>query len=111
MELKITGHNTERFKDNLDKVLSVATLVCLGGYVPTEMDIKTPETRGLWYYKDSDRRYNLVPTANDYWANIREEGEKFIVLEFNFRYDRENRKHLSLSNLLLVFFPDFVELK
>ena len=108
-QLKITGRNTERVEQNLKDVLSLATLVCHKGYVPTPRDIETAETLGMWYSKDTPNRYNLIPTCNDYWANIIEQGENFIVLEFNIRYDGNEKKTKSLSELILAWFDDFVE--
>lgn len=109
MKLKITGTSAERLESNLKNILSVATLVCLKGYIPSEQDIEEAETKGRWYIQDSETRYNLVPMANDYWANIKEKGEHFIVLEFNVRYDGNGKKKDSLSNLILSWF-DYVEL-
>lgn len=107
MEIKIIGHNKERFEENLKNVLNVATLICLKGIIPTERDIATSETGGRWYIKE-DGRYNLLPIANDYWANIKGEGENFIVIEFNVRYDGDGKKKLALTNSILAFFSEFV---
>ncbi len=109
MELKIFGRNEKRFEENLKDVLSVATLVCSRGYVPTKLDIEQAEQYGRWYTLDLPDRYNLLPMSNDYWGNIRGRGENYIIIEFNVRYDGDNAKKLSLSNLLLAWFPCVVE--
>lgn len=109
MELKVFGQNKKRFEENLKDVLSVATLICSHGYVPTKLDIEKAEQFGRWYVQDLPNRYNLLPIVNDYWANIRGRGENFIILEFNIRYDKGNVKKLALSNLLLAWFTFVVE--
>lgn len=114
MTIKITGRNAELFQENLTAVLNIACVVAGHGNIPTEQDIQDPGRSGRYWYRETDHganRFQLYPTSNDWWANIRGEGENFIVLEFQYRYDRHGVAE-ALTNLLLIRFAnsDFVSL-
>lgn len=108
MKLKISGNTEERFDRNLTSFLNLATLICLKGIIPTQKEIDEPERLGKWWFLDEGKRYVMIGAANDYWANIREKGENYIVIEFSFRYDIDLKKKKAVSNLMLALF-DFVE--
>jgi len=111
MKLKISGKNKELFKENLNSFLNVATMICLRGHIPTQYDIDNADRLGRWWYREDSGgcdRYQLFGLANNDWLNVKEEGENFIIAEFNFRYDGERKKKESITNLMLAFF-DFVE--
>jgi hypothetical protein len=111
MDLKITGVTKERFEKNLKDILNVSAFVCLQGYIPDEQEIEEPIRSGKWWFRESEpNRFQLVPTTNNYWANIIDEGNDFIVIRFNIRYDRDNKKSESLSNLISSWFSDNVEI-
>lgn len=112
MQIKVSGHSEQSFNRNLDNVLRMATLACLKAYIPEKYDMEAPEQSGNWFYKVDEKSYQL---CLDHKAFIRGEGENFIILEFYCRYDfpfeQPNlSKSKALSNLLLAFFTDFVEL-
>ncbi|MCU0337872.1 MAG: hypothetical protein MUF12_08480 [Sediminibacterium sp.] len=111
MELRISGRSEEQFNENLVSFLNVSTFICLRGTIPKQWDIDKAETGGRWWTKEAhNRRFNILGIVNDNWLNIRKEGENFIVVEFNFRYDRHFEKKKSISNLMLAFF-DFVSIE
>lgn len=106
-DFKVKGRNKELYDRTLKNVLDVAFSICSQGYIPTEWDIEKPERSGMyWYLEEDNNRYNIVPSNNNYWLNIRDKGENFIVLEFNCRYDKENKKKIALTNVLIAFFDD-----
>lgn len=110
MKLKVTGKNRGHFAHTLTAVLNAASVMAMGGYIPDQLEMETPEQRGRYWFRDIDgKRYHLFPSSNDYWANIRDEGENenecFIVLEFNYRYDRAgNAFSDALTQLLAIRF-------
>jgi len=105
MQIQITGKDAEQFKNNLTAVLNVACVVAMGGYLPTDQEKwgrQTPETDGV-------NRFDLYPLVNDYRANIKEEADTSITLEFSYRYDRGSGKFGEFLCPLLVWrFSDFV---
>ena len=109
MELKITGRTKEQFDFNLESFLNISAMICLWGKIPTKDDVKEAECLGRWWYKEKDNnRYQLSSTNND-WLNVRKEGENYIIVEFNFRYDSQFEKKKAITNLMLTFY-DFVAL-
>lgn len=107
MILKITGQDKERLDQNLNSFLNLSTMICLKGYIPSPEEMSSPQELGKWWIRETNR-FILLPISNDYWLNIREEGENYILVEFRFRYDNDNKKKDSISLVLLAFF-DFVE--
>jgi len=106
MKLKITGRSPEIFNETLIGVLNIACVVAGWGRIPTDHDIETASGR-YWQRETDNARFQLLPIGNDYWANIREEGESYIVIEFSYRYDRTGIC-VALSNLILLRFPENV---
>ncbi len=53
-----------------------------------------------------EEKFELLPTANNHKAFIRNRGENFIVIEFYSRYDIDNKEVNALSNLVLSFFSN-----
>lgn len=105
--LKIKGRNKELYERTLKSVLDITFVICTKGYFPTEWDIEKPERSGkYWLLEENYNRYNIVPTNNNYWLNIKDKGENFIVLDFNCRYDKDNKKKNSLVNVITSFFDD-----
>lgn len=108
MKLKITGNTPERFESNLKRFLNLSTLVCLKGYVPSQNEIEKPELGRWWILEEENKRYQLLPSANDYWLNIREKGTNYIILDFSYRYDSNFKMKNALCELTSTVF-DFVE--
>ena len=110
MKIKITGRNEELFKAQLKDILNVATVVAGTGTIPDEYDIDEAERLGRYWVRE-ENRFNILGSSNNNWANIREEGENYIVIEFSTRYDRMGLpKAKALSNLILEWFNDCTEL-
>lgn len=106
MLIKITGQTPELFNENLTAVLNIASVIAMRGYIPSETDQANPQGAGRYWYREAGApRYQLFPSSNDYWANVRHEGENYIVLEFSYRYDRRRLCDV-LAALILVRFPD-----
>ena len=111
MPIKITGRNKELFDKNLAAVLNVACVVAMSGSIPNKREIEEPERWGKYWIREKDgtNRFQLYPASNDYWANIKDEGENFIVIEFSYRYDRNgNAFSDALTQLIAVRFRDDV---
>jgi len=98
IELKITAYSAEALQERIEAVLNLATIFTKGGKLPTTEDIKNRYTRGNWWTKDErENKYQIMQTSNSYKAFIRDKGDDqkderkkhFIVLEFYYRYDRE----------------------
>jgi len=111
--IKITGRNSELFNENLTNVLNIASVICMGGKIPTQHDIDNAYKSGGWWCQ-TQTKYDLFPSVNNYSAFVQDEGENvngesYIVLRFWARYDRTNKKVSSLCVLLDNWF-DFVEL-
>jgi hypothetical protein len=106
MKIKITGKSQELFEHYLAAVLNLAAVAAMGGYIPDKREINEPSRTGRYWYRDNDGvgigRFNLFPMSNDYYANIREEGENYIVLDFWYRHDRAGGASFvaALCNLL-----------
>jgi len=122
MQIKIKGKNAELLQENLTAVLNIATVVAQRGHIPTPVEIATPEQRGRYWYLNG-RTFHLAGIANDFLANIREEGSfdytgldnnsasvQYIVLEFSYRYDRGYAFFDALTNLIAARFRDDVEI-
>lgn len=110
MKLKITGHNKERFEENLLNFLNMATLICHKGYIPTQYDIDNADRLGNWWSLDKEQnKYYILGGSNNIWLAILEETETSKTVEFSFRYDSKREKEFSISNVLLAFL-DYVEL-
>ena len=104
MKIKITGKNPERFNENLTAVLNIACVVAGRGELPAPNDIETGSGR---YWMREEKRFQLLPINNDYWAHIRGEGENFIIIEFLSRNDYAGISN-ALSGLILSRFTDCV---
>ena len=105
--IKIKGQNQERFKETLISVMNLACVCFRKGTIPTERDMQEPERTGLyWYENTKEEKFELLPTANNHKAFIRNRGENFIVIEFYSRYDIDNKEVNALSNLVLSFFSN-----
>ncbi len=109
MELKITGRNGEILENNIERFLNLASLICLKGKIPIPYDIANAKRLGRWWYKDGETIHLLGELNND-WLFIKESKPDFIIAEFGFRYDKDNKKKTAISNLMEAFF-DFVEFK
>ena len=117
MLIKIKGRNERRFKETLESIMNIACVVSSCGSIPNSWDMKNPESSGRYWYEDvKENKFELLPTANNNKAFVRERGENFIIIEFYFRYDggihvQGFPKATALSNLILAIFnEDEVEL-
>jgi hypothetical protein len=107
MLIKIKGTNQERFGETVISVMNLACVCFRRGNIPTEEDMLEPKITGLyWYENTKENKFELLPTANNHKAFIRDRGENFIVIEFYSRYDIDNKEVNALSNLVLSFFAD-----
>jgi len=107
MLIKIKGTNQERFGETVISVMNLACVCFRRGNIPTEEDMVEPKRPGLyWYENTKENKFELLPTANNHKAFIRDRGENFIVIEFYSRYDVDDKEVNSLSNLVLSFFSD-----
>ena len=91
MQIKITGKNKELFESTLTSVLNISAVVAMGGYIPEDHDIENAQQSGRYWARETEggvNRFNLYPRSNSYFANIRDKGDNYIVLEFSYRYDR-----------------------
>jgi hypothetical protein len=105
--IKIKGRNKELYERTLKNVLDVTFVICSKGYFPTEWDIEKPERSGkYWLLEEENNRYNIVPTNNNYWLNIKNKGENFVVLDFNCRYDKDNKK----KNIIIEEFDKYFKI-
>jgi hypothetical protein len=117
MLLKIKGRNQERFRQTLKSVMNIACVVSRKGTIPNQSDIANAETHGMYWYEDMQNdKFELLGCANNDKAFIKQRGENFIVIRFQFRYDEGIHvqgfpKATALSNLILAIFnEDEVEL-
>ena len=117
MKIKITGKSKELFDHYLNSVLNLAAVAVMGGYIPTQRDIEMPvELLQRYWVRERDGttldRFNLYPMSNDYYANVRDESENFIVLDFWYRHDRAGGGSFvaALCNMLSVCFCDNVSI-
>lgn len=114
MKLRIFGGNQEFLEISIRRVMNLACVAAMYGYIPTELDIESPQQRGRYWYRSNEGgndRFNLFPAANDRWANVKEEGENSITVQFNYRYDRSNLKYCEkLTIFLNAVFPDQTEI-
>jgi hypothetical protein len=116
MKIKITGKSQELFEHYLTTVLNLAAVAAMGGYIPDKREIEEPQRFGRYWYREKEGatldRFNLYPMSNDYFANVREEGENYIVLDFSYRYDRAGGGFFdaALCNLLQIRFYDNVSI-
>lgn len=111
MKIKITGKSKELFDHYLTAVLNLAAVAAMGGHIPTQREIEMPdELLQRYWVRERDGatldRFNLYPMSNDYYANIREKGENYIVLDFWYRHDRAGGGSFvaALCNLLQIRF-------
>jgi hypothetical protein len=113
MLIKIKGKNQERFKKTVEMVMNLACVAFGRGTIPTEFDMRDPETHGMYWYENiEERKFEILPSINNHKAFIRDCGENFIVIEFYSRYDRGGKEVNALSNLVLSLFSrDEVELR
>ena len=116
MKIKITGKSKELFDHYLNSVLNLAAVAAMGGYIPSKRDIEMPvELMQRYWFRERDGttldRFNLYPMSNDYYANVRDEGENFMVLDFAYRHDRAGGSFVAaLCGLLSVRFYDNVSI-
>lgn len=117
MKIKITGKSPELFDHYLTAVLNLAAVAAMGGHIPSQREIEAPdELKQRYWFREKDGttldRFNLYPMSNDYYVNVREEGENFIVLDFWYRYDRAGGGSFfaALCDLLSVRFYDNVSI-
>jgi len=102
MLLKISAKTPELLSEYLEHIMNAACVMCMAGYIPTEADKSDPEQSGRFWFRAS--RFHLHPAGNDYWANVQEEGDNFIVLTFRYRYDKEEAFANALTHLIAVRF-------
>lgn len=107
--IRVEAKDTEMLKEYLYSILNIAIVISLGGRIPDERDIANAKGSGFFWFRDGDR-YCLAPHSNNYWAFVREEGENFIVLEFAYRYDKNNEFADTLTKLLAIRFPVFTKI-
>ncbi len=108
MQIKITGRTPELFRQFLESVLNIATVVAQYGYLPTRDDIQDPERTGRYWFRENDS-FKIASISNNMFCLIREEGELYMVLEFSYRYDKDGIFANALTNLLAARFRDEVE--
>lgn len=108
LEMRITGTNKQRFQENLEAFVNLACLISLKGTIPTPEDIRDANRMGRWWYRDSDR-FQLLGIANNDWLNIRDEGETYMDVEFNYRYDIQSARKKTITALMIAIF-DFVSI-
>lgn len=102
LEMRISGKNAYQFQQNLQNFVNLACLISLKGTIPTQKDIEDAPTMGRWWYRDGDK-YQLPGI----WLNIRAEGETYMDVEFNYRYDIQSVRKKAITALMLATF-DFV---
>lgn len=126
MKIKIAGKSPELFDHYLKSVLNLAAVAAMGGRIPSQRDIEMPDelkqsnvisnTSPSYWFREKDGTtldcFNLYPMSNDYYANVRDEGENFIVLDFWCRYDMAGGGSFvrALCGLLSVRFYDNVSI-
>jgi len=54
MKIKITGRDPERFNENLKLVLNAACVMAMGGYIPSPIEMSTPEQRGKYWFIENN---------------------------------------------------------
>lgn len=101
MLIKIKGTNQERFGETVISVMNLACVCFRRGNIYGKKDLVE-----YWYENTKENKFDLLPTANNHKAFIRDSGENFIVIEFYSRYDIDNKEVNALSNLVLSFFSD-----
>lgn len=107
MLLKISANTPGLFPEFLENIMNAACVMCMGGYIPTDADRSEPERSGRFWFrgKGSDvNRFHLYPVGNDYWANVQDEGDNFIVLAFRYRYDKAEAFTNALTHLIAARF-------
>lgn len=113
MELKIFGETEHQFQTVLEDILNVATIICLRGSIPHKHEMENPLQSGRWWHYEEvggNKRYQLVSGQNDNWCNVREKGENYIRVKFNFRYQQKFEKTEAMSSVIKAFFSSNVEL-
>lgn len=103
MLLKISAKTPEMFSDYLENIMNAACVICMGGYIPNEAERSAPQRRGRFWFRvkvPGSNCFHLYPVSNDYWANVQEEGEDFIVLRFRYRYDKGEAFANALTHLI-----------
>ncbi len=116
MKIKITGKSQELFEHYLTAVLNFAAVSAMGGHIPDKREIEEPHRFGRYWYREKEGatldRFNLYPLSNDYFANVTEQGENYIVLDFWYRHDRSGGGSFvaALCNLLQIRFFDNVSI-
>ena len=101
--IKITGHSPENLQENIERVMNLACVAFRRGAMPSDYDIDTAATRGLFWTK-VDGIYHLLPTANNAMAFVREYETAYVVIEFHYRYDSDRKHEKALDELMAVFF-------
>lgn len=78
----------------------------MGGYIPTEAEKSDPERSGRFWFRvkgsgaSGANRFHLYPAGNDYWANVQEEGDTYMVLTFRYRYDKGDAFTNALTHVI-----------
>jgi len=103
MKIKIVGKTEEDLKSLIERIMNLAHVAVNAGRIPDKADMEHPEQSGMYWYEEN-RRYHLLPIGNNHWANVRERGDSFIVVEFNYRYDKNRELMNTLSRLILCIF-------
>ncbi len=101
--LKVSDQTTELLNDSLKRDLNIACVVAAGGEIPDEYDMQTAETRGQYWYRNtqySNNRFDLFGVANNWWAYVIEESPTHVVLQFSYRYDIGSRRSELLTQLI-----------
>lgn len=104
MRLTISHKNPEVLKEYLVCALNIACIVAGHGNIPTELEQKSPEQYGRYWWREYNR-FHLYSTSNDWIANILEETENSITLSFYKRHDTNGCAD-ALANLIALRMPD-----
>lgn len=105
MQIKIMGHDQDRLNVTITAIMNLACVAFRKGNIPNPKEMQEPTRRGLyWYENEKENKFELLATANNHFAHIKERGKNYIIIEFFDKYDIENKKVNALSNLVLAFF-------
>ena len=102
MQVKIYHPNPDAVQQILTNILNLATVVALGGHIPSELEMTNPSQRGRYWWREDDK-YHLASCNNDWWAFVHEESSASITLEFRYRNDSRGVAD-ALAQLLVLRF-------